>query len=246
MKRREGVIWGDIVQHSYWYGPAKFSYEHNKGNLMICSAVQEPRCKIHRGGGGGGYVHVAKFMGGCCPNIQIWALLKHWIYLEENKEFYFQWIPFLKFFILCWLEMIQKFLKGIKSCISSEEAQYLGMKLSGSVVECLTRAPTAAVSSLTGVTVLCPWARTFILAKYWFNPGRPVPIKLKDCWSDVKNQIEQTNKIYVSYLEGNYITFLIPASTSKTAAILFLGRIVCVWNVLDRNVHGRNVRTEMS
>ena len=53
MKRREGVIRGDIVQHSYWYGPAKFSYEHNKGNLMICSAVQEPRCKIHRGGGWG-------------------------------------------------------------------------------------------------------------------------------------------------------------------------------------------------
>ena len=52
MKRREGVIRGDIVQHSYWYGPAKFSYEHNKGNLMICSAVQEPRCKIHRGVGG--------------------------------------------------------------------------------------------------------------------------------------------------------------------------------------------------
>ena len=52
--------------------------------------------------------------------------------------------------------MIQKFLKGIKSCISSEEAQNLGMEQSGSVVECLTRAPRAAVSSLTGVTVLCP------------------------------------------------------------------------------------------
>ena len=22
---------------------------------------------------------------------------------------------------------------------------------------------------------------TFILALYWFNPGRPVPVKLKDC-----------------------------------------------------------------
>ena len=35
---------------------------------------------------------------------------------------------------------------------------------SGSVVECLTRDRGAACSSLTGVTVLCPLARTFILA----------------------------------------------------------------------------------
>ena len=29
---------------------------------------------------------------------------------------------------------------------------------------------------LTSVTVLCPWAKdTFILAWYWFNPGRPIP-----------------------------------------------------------------------
>ena len=35
---------------------------------------------------------------------------------------------------------------------------------SGSVVECLTRDRRAAGSSLTGVTVLCPWARTLILA----------------------------------------------------------------------------------
>ena len=32
---------------------------------------------------------------------------------------------------------------------------------SGSVVECLTRIREAAGSSLTGVTVLCPWSRTF-------------------------------------------------------------------------------------
>ena len=35
---------------------------------------------------------------------------------------------------------------------------------SGSVIECLTRDQGAAGSSLTGVTALCPWARTLILA----------------------------------------------------------------------------------
>ena len=35
---------------------------------------------------------------------------------------------------------------------------------SGSVVYCLTRDRRAAGSSLTGVTALCPWARTLILA----------------------------------------------------------------------------------
>ena len=35
---------------------------------------------------------------------------------------------------------------------------------SGSVVKCLTRDRRAAGSSLTGVTALCPWARTLILA----------------------------------------------------------------------------------
>ena len=35
---------------------------------------------------------------------------------------------------------------------------------SGSVVEGLTRERRAAGSSLTGVTALCPWARTLILA----------------------------------------------------------------------------------
>ena len=34
----------------------------------------------------------------------------------------------------------------------------------GSVVECLTRDRRTAGSSLTGVTALCPWARTLILA----------------------------------------------------------------------------------
>ena len=33
----------------------------------------------------------------------------------------------------------------------------------------------AAGSSLTGVTELCSKQDTLILAKYWFNPGRPVP-----------------------------------------------------------------------
>ena len=35
---------------------------------------------------------------------------------------------------------------------------------SGSLVECLTRDRGAAGLSLTGVTTLCPWARTLILA----------------------------------------------------------------------------------
>ena len=35
---------------------------------------------------------------------------------------------------------------------------------SGSVVECFTRDRRAAGSSLTGVTALCPWARTLTLA----------------------------------------------------------------------------------
>ena len=65
---------------------------------------------------------------------------------------------------------------------------------SGSVVECLTRDRGAAGLSRTGVTVLCTWARTIILANYWFNPGRPVSLWLKVCWWDVKNQIKQTNK----------------------------------------------------
>ena len=41
---------------------------------------------------------------------------------------------------------------------------------SGSVVECLTRDLGAASSSLTSVTAL--WS----LSKYWFTPGRPVPV----------------------------------------------------------------------
>ena len=71
-----------------------------------------------------------------------------------------------------------------------------GGERSGSVVGGLTRDRGAAGSSLTGVTALCPSAKTLIIAKYWFNSGRPVPLKLKDCWWAVKNQIkqQQTNK----------------------------------------------------
>ena len=47
---------------------------------------------------------------------------------------------------------------------------------SGSVVECLTQDQGAAGQSLTDVTALCPIARTLILAQYWFNQGRPVPL----------------------------------------------------------------------
>ena len=59
------------------------------------------------------------------------------------------------------------------NCIYSKSCKW---ERSGSVVECLTRDRRAAGSSLTGVTALCPWARTLILAKYWFNQGRPVPL----------------------------------------------------------------------
>ena len=43
---------------------------------------------------------------------------------------------------------------------------------SGSVVEGLTQDGGAVGSSLNGVTAL--WSLS--LAKYWFNPGRPVPV----------------------------------------------------------------------
>ena len=45
-----------------------------------------------------------------------------------------------------------------------------------SVVECLTRDRRAAGSSLTGVIAFWSLSKTFILAKYWLNPGRPVPV----------------------------------------------------------------------
>ena len=47
--------------------------------------------------------------------------------------------------------------------------------LSGRVLD---SRPRAAGSSLTGVTALWSLSKThvFILAQYWFNPGRPVPL----------------------------------------------------------------------
>ena len=46
----------------------------------------------------------------------------------------------------------------------------------GSVIECLTWDREAASSSLTGVTVLCPWARHINHSlKYWFKTGRLIP-----------------------------------------------------------------------
>ena len=56
---------------------------------------------------------------------------------------------------------------------------------------------------------------TFILAKYWFNPGRPVLIYLKDSWWDVNNQIKQTSKQNISILGQVWyliVSFLIFAS----------------------------------
>ena len=37
------------------------------------------------------------------------------------------------------------------------------------------------------------WRHCVVIFEYWFNPGRPVSVKLKDCSWDVKNQIKQTN-----------------------------------------------------
>ena len=47
--------------------------------------------------------------------------------------------------------------------VLTEQLRYYHRERSGSVVECLTRDQGAAASSLTDVTVLCPWARTLIL-----------------------------------------------------------------------------------
>ena len=47
---------------------------------------------------------------------------------------------------------------------------------SGSVVECLTQDRAAAGLSLTGVTALWSLSKTHPSFKYWFNPGRPVPV----------------------------------------------------------------------
>ena len=54
---------------------------------------------------------------------------------------------------------------------------------SGSVVKWLTLDQEAAGSSLTGVTAL-------------WSSGRPVPVSLKDCWWDIKNQIKQNNPLF--------------------------------------------------
>ena len=68
------------------------------------------------------------------------------------------------------------------------------------MVECLIRDRGAAGSSLTSATVLCHLARTLTLAQYWFNPGRHVPLYLKYCQWDVKNQIKQTNNVATQVL----------------------------------------------
>ena len=57
------------------------------------------------------------------------------------------------------------------------------------VVECLTRDQGFEPHRRLCVVVL--EQDTFILAKYWSNPGRPVPVELKDCWWEVKNKIKQ-------------------------------------------------------
>ena len=51
----------------------------------------------------------------------------------------------------------------------------------GSVVECLTRDRRAAGLSLTASLRCVIDQVTLILAYFWFNPGIPVPIYLKDC-----------------------------------------------------------------
>ena len=65
---------------------------------------------------------------------------------------------------------------------------------SGSVIECLTRDRGAAGSSLTGITVLCPWARHIYLCLVLVHPQKDLSWhnwKIVD-W-DIKNQIKQTS-----------------------------------------------------
>ena len=66
---------------------------------------------------------------------------------------------------------------------------------SGSVVECLSR--RVVVSSLTGVTVLCPWARHTETHCSLFSNGSTKEDPSRRNWKiadrDVKNQIKQTS-----------------------------------------------------
>ena len=53
--------------------------------------------------------------------------------------------------------------------------QYIIWEHSVLVVECVTCDQGFGGLSLTSATVLCLEQDTFILAYYWFNPGRPIP-----------------------------------------------------------------------
>ena len=66
---------------------------------------------------------------------------------------------------------------------------------SGSVVECLTRDRGAAGSSLIGVTALCPWARTLILAYKVVQPRKTRPFITERLLMG-HNQIKQTKQRY--------------------------------------------------
>ena len=68
---------------------------------------------------------------------------------------------------------------------------------SGSVVEYLTR--DRGFDPHLGHCVVVLEQDIFILAKYWLYPGRTVPVLLKDCWLDVKNQ---TNNQYMLFWLG--------------------------------------------
>ena len=77
-------------------------------------------------------------------------------------------------------------------CVPSESNCTWSLEISGSVVECLTWDRGTAGSSLTGITVLCPWAKYIYpcLVLDWYQEDLS-----RHDWKfvdwDVKNQIMQ-------------------------------------------------------
>ena len=75
----------------------------------------------------------------------------------------------------------------------------LNQERSGSVAECLTR-PRGCRSKLHRHHCVVSLNKNIIPTLVLVQPGIPVPIYLKYCWWDVKNQIKQTNqsRLYIS------------------------------------------------
>ena len=65
---------------------------------------------------------------------------------------------------------------------------------SGSVVECLTQDKGAAGSSLTGITVLCPWARHIYPSLVLVQPRNTHPNITENCWLVCKESNQTNNQ----------------------------------------------------